>query len=153
MNRGLVVCLYSITALESFVRTIGTCSLVIISTKFLSVAPSRCCFFRDCFRVSKTWLFGWYQSCCFQHGGPSSVAATFWPRFESELEHEMNVKERELDWLQKIGSDIQPRLTEDQQQGLKRHHIQSAHNFLFLLQNIQMFANSRYAHIQFEIIA
>jgi hypothetical protein len=31
----------------------------------------------------------------------------------------MNVKEREVDWLQKIKDDIHPRLTEDQQRGLK----------------------------------
>ena len=89
-------------------------------------------FLQGLFRVSKTWLLGGYQSCCFQHGGPSSVAATFWPRFESELEHEMNVKERELDWLQKIGSDIQPRLTEDQQQGLKRHLLKVFVTFFIL---------------------
>jgi len=63
------------------------------------------------------------KNVVFQNGGPSNVAATFWPRFEAELEHEMNVKERELDWLQKIGSDIQPRLTEDQQQGSKRRLV------------------------------
>ncbi len=45
------------------------------------------------------------------------MIASLWPRIESELEHEIGVKEREIDWLCKIGSDIQTRLTEDQQPG------------------------------------
>jgi len=50
----------------------------------------------------------------FQHG---NIIASYWPRIESELDHEIEVKDREVEWLKKIASDIQPRLTEDQQQG------------------------------------
>jgi hypothetical protein len=53
----------------------------------------------------------------FQHGGHSNIVATLWPRIESELEHEMEVKEREVDWMTKIGEDMQPRLTDDQRKG------------------------------------
>jgi hypothetical protein len=50
----------------------------------------------------------------FQHG---NIIASYWPRIESELDHEIEVKDREVEWLKKIASEIQPRLTEDQQQG------------------------------------
>ena len=46
------------------------------------------------------------------------MIASLWPRIESELDHEIGVKDREVDWLCKIGSDIQSRLTEDQQPGM-----------------------------------
>ena len=57
------------------------------------------------------------QKSFLQYGPNGNLISSLWPRIESELEHEIGVKDREVEWLCKIGSDIQPRLTEDQQPG------------------------------------